>query len=202
MSPFSFEAPGAEGVAAPVQEVLESANTAEAPAAKAAAKAAAKGKGGNNNKKKTCSVCEEEAEKKSSYCLDHKRAYDLLYRQAKADKDANGPQWVAWCEIFGGSHESEDGRTMIVQPGNDSLQCKVLCDYCRKFPKGRSGPKKRGTMDLTTYTKTRGSRTEASTVNQSPLYDWELFRTQMSHLRGWSSQKAFCHNWGSDFRKD
>ena len=148
----------------------------------------------SNSKNKFCAVCEEKAEAKNAYCLDHKRAWDVLYRQAKEQKRDCGPKWIAWVEVFGGSYIDPESGETVEENGNEELQAQVLCDYCRKFPAGRRGQKQRGSLDLTHYSRKRGARAEKNTVSQNPLLDYELFSVKMATKRNWSKQKATGRN--------
>ena len=134
------------------------------------------------------------AEPKNVYCLDHKRAWDVLYRQAKEQKQDCGPKWIAWVEVFGGSYVDPESGETVEESGNEELQAQVLCDYCRKFPGGRRGQKHRGSLDLTHYSRKRGARAEKNSVSQNPLLDYELFSVKMAAKRNWTKQKATGRN--------
>jgi hypothetical protein len=68
----------------------------------------------------------------------------------------------------------------------------VVIDYCAKFPDGEfKAGKKRGVVDLTTYTEVEGFRqAHEDSDDGSVKTDYESFILAMKNLRGWSQTTA------------
>ena len=130
---------------------------------------------------KVCRICDAECEKRSRYCLNHKRSYECIYRQAARDKSS--PEYESWVRIFGGKF----GSTW--HDGQEAVAAAVLIDYTRNFPSGKDS-KKRGNIDLTAYTCSEGTRQYRQAVERDQLMDYELFTCQMELLRKWSHEKV------------
>jgi hypothetical protein len=139
----------------------------------------------------TCRTCELPKAKGFSYCLAHKQAFQALERQCrktdpKTKLHMNVAQGEAFDSIFG---KGRDG------PPNMALANKVILEFEARCPSSNSssGPKcttKRAAMDLTRFVHTKGSIQEKLTLSDLPMWDEELFVSQMELLRKWSAKYA------------
>ena len=133
-----------------------------------------------------CRVCDAESERKSKYCVTHKRSYECIYRAAA--KDRSSKEYEQFCSIFGGKIGD---KTFEYQ---ETQAAAVLIDFTQKFPSGKDS-KKRGSIDLTQFCRTTGTREQSGSVGRQVYMDYEIFMCQMKRLREWSREKVTASVW-------
>jgi hypothetical protein len=146
-----------------------------------------------------CMACDEHIGfgVKSKYCPVHKRSADCIARQAmkglKVDPVTKAPietpQSRAYKEVFGWRKKGQ-----VSYAGDEGLAARVLVDFVSEFPDGgaksTSKTKQRGPIDLTKYSHVQGTRVSNQEVVEKPLWDYELFETQMASMRRWKPERC------------
>ena len=130
-----------------------------------------------------CRACDKPKLKGFPYCASHKVTYQACERSAKR-VDAKTKEFVdeqqaaAFDDIFGKGREP---------PPNMALANKVLLDYETQFPfQAGKSTQKRGSLDLTRFVSAHGARQSKEEVSATPMWEEEIFMSQMHQLRSWT----------------
>jgi len=67
----------------------------------------------------------------------------------------------------------------------------VLNDYVEKYPAGenKKSGKARGSVALSQYVNSKGSRSSNAQLSRGPMWDWELFSVRIKQCRPWDSNR-------------
>jgi hypothetical protein len=147
-----------------------------------------------------CKVCDDMVGFgiKSKFCPIHRRAHDSISRQAlkgiRMDPATKQPietdQSLAYKQVFGHVKKGQ-----VTYEGDAAIAARVILDFCEQFPEGKEkSTKQRGPITLSRYVHEQGNRIEDQMVSERPLWDYELFETQLCNLRRWKPQKC-KHMW-------
>ena len=68
----------------------------------------------------------------------------------------------------------------------------IILDFMEAWPEGKDKKttKPRGPITLAKYVHTKGSRVEDTKMTECPLWDYEIFESQMESLRKWRPQRC------------
>ena len=127
---------------------------------------------------------------KRKFCTKHDRAHanitqKVFPRVKKGSKEPATPEVVqeqeAYTKIFGDRNK----------PWDQDLGSKVLNDYVNLFPDGecQKAGKSRGSIQMSQYVNSQGTRVEKSSGSRSVKWDLEIFQIRIKQFRPWSDTR-------------
>lgn len=133
-----------------------------------------------------CRCCDASKLRSSPFCAEHKKAYQNLMNFAL--KKTKGKDGAYVNPEAAENFEKIFGRGRAAPP-DMMLANRVVLDQ-RELNKGTKEKGKQSFVDLGTYEHSRGFRQSKGVESGCPMWEKEVFATQMRNLRGWDQKYA------------